>query len=40
MLPYKTVTNIPTIGDIVTTIKSVKVNVEIPDTVFHAPEKK
>ncbi|HKQ53339.1 MAG TPA: hypothetical protein VJT74_13275, partial [Pyrinomonadaceae bacterium] len=40
MIPYKTVTNIPTIGDIVTTIKTVKVDVDIPDTVFRAPEKK
>ncbi|HEY0378065.1 MAG TPA: serine hydrolase domain-containing protein [Pyrinomonadaceae bacterium] len=40
MIPYKTTTNIPTIGDIVTTVKTVKVDVDIPDTAFRAPEKK
>jgi hypothetical protein len=40
MYPYKATTNIPTIGDIVSTIKSVKFDVDIPDTVFRAPEKK
>ncbi len=40
MIPYKTTTNIPTIGDIVTTVKTVKFDVDIPDTAFRAPEKK
>lgn len=40
MIPHKTTTNIPTIGDIVTTVKTVKVDVDIPDTTFRAPEKK
>lgn len=40
MVPYKTVTNIPTIGDIITTVKTVKFDIDIPDTVFRAPEKK
>ncbi|HWT00252.1 MAG TPA: serine hydrolase domain-containing protein [Pyrinomonadaceae bacterium] len=40
MIPHKTTTTIPTIGDIVSTIKTVKVDVDIPDTTFRAPEKK
>ncbi|HYG80067.1 MAG TPA: serine hydrolase domain-containing protein, partial [Pyrinomonadaceae bacterium] len=40
MLPYKTTTKIPTIGDIVTTVKTVKFDADIPDTAFRAPEKK
>jgi hypothetical protein len=40
MVPYKTTTNIPTIGDIVTTVKTVKLDVDIPDAAFRAPEKK
>jgi CubicO group peptidase (beta-lactamase class C family) len=40
MLPYKTVTNIPTIGDIVTTVKTVKFDADIPDTVFRPTAKK
>jgi hypothetical protein len=40
MMPYKTVTTIPTIGDIVSTVKTVRVDVPLPDTVFRAPEKK
>jgi CubicO group peptidase (beta-lactamase class C family) len=40
MIPYKTTTNIPTIGDIVTTVQTVKLDVDIPDTAFRAPEKK
>ena len=40
MIPFKTVTTIPTIGDIVTTIKEVKFNIAIADEKFHAPEAK
>ena len=39
MIPFKTVTTIPTIGDIVANIKSVKFDVDIPDSVFRAPAK-
>ncbi|MDQ3817850.1 MAG: serine hydrolase [Acidobacteriota bacterium] len=40
MVPFKTVTTIPTIGDIVTTFKDVRFNVDIPDATFRAPETK
>jgi hypothetical protein len=40
MIPFKTVTNIMTIGDIVSTIKSIKFDVDIPDATFRAPERK
>lgn len=40
MVPFKTVTNIPTIGDIVIIIKTIKFDVDIPDATFHAPVKK
>ncbi|HKC64189.1 MAG TPA: hypothetical protein VKB86_11150, partial [Pyrinomonadaceae bacterium] len=40
MIPFKSVTTIPAIGDIVTTIKDVKFNVDIPDAAFHAAEKR
>ncbi len=39
MIPFKSTTNIPTIGDITTVIKTVKFDVDIPDAVFHVPEK-
>jgi CubicO group peptidase (beta-lactamase class C family) len=35
MIPFKTVTSVPTIGDIVTTVKDIKFDVDIPDAVFH-----
>jgi len=38
MVPFKSITTIPSIGDIVTTIKDVKFNVDIADATFHAPE--
>ena len=37
MIPFKTVTNIMTIGDIVSTIKTIKFDVQIPDTAFKKP---
>lgn len=40
MIPFKTITTIPTLGEIVTTYKTVKFDVDIPDATFHAPEKK
>lgn len=40
MIPFKSTTNIPSIGDITTIIKTIKFDVDIPDAVFHAPEKK
>jgi hypothetical protein len=39
MIPFKVNTNIPTIGDIVSTVKTVKFDVDIPDAVFHVPDK-
>ena len=40
MIPFKTTTNIPTIGDIVMVVKTVKFDVDIPDAIFHAPNVK
>lgn len=40
MIPFKMTTNIPTIGDVVTIVKTVKLDVDIPDTVFHVPDRK
>lgn len=40
MIPFKSTTNIPSIGDITSVIKTVKFDVDIPDAVFHVPEKK
>jgi CubicO group peptidase (beta-lactamase class C family) len=37
MIPFKAVTTIPTIGDIVTTVKEIKFDVDIADATFHAP---
>jgi CubicO group peptidase (beta-lactamase class C family) len=39
MVPFKTVTNVPTIGDIVTVVKTIKFDVDIPDATFRAPAK-
>jgi CubicO group peptidase (beta-lactamase class C family) len=38
MIPFKVTTNIPTIGDILVTVKSVKFDVDIPEAVFHVPD--
>ncbi|HUQ33015.1 MAG TPA: serine hydrolase domain-containing protein [Pyrinomonadaceae bacterium] len=38
MIPHKTTTSIPSIGDIVTTVKEIKFDVAIPDAVFHVPD--
>lgn len=35
MVPFKTVTQIPTIGEIVSTVKSIKFDVAVPDTAFR-----
>src|ERR1044071_1744457 len=40
MIPFKSTTNIPSIGDITSIIKTVKFDVDIPDAVFHVPDKK
>lgn len=40
MIPFKSTTNIPSIGDITSVIKTVKFDVDIPDAVFHVPDKK
>jgi CubicO group peptidase (beta-lactamase class C family) len=40
MIPFKVVSNNLANGDIVITIKDVKWNVDIPDSVFHKPVKK
>jgi CubicO group peptidase (beta-lactamase class C family) len=40
LIPFKSTTSIPSIGDITTIIKTVKFDVDIPDAVFHVPEKK
>jgi CubicO group peptidase (beta-lactamase class C family) len=40
LMPFKSTTTIPTIGDITSTIKTVKFDVDIPDAVFHIPERK
>jgi hypothetical protein len=40
MIPFKSTTSIPTIGDITSIIKTVKFDVDIPDAVFHVPDKK
>jgi CubicO group peptidase (beta-lactamase class C family) len=37
MIPFKTITSIPTIGDIVTTVKEIKFDVDIADATFRAP---
>jgi hypothetical protein len=37
MIPFKTVTNILTIGEIISTIKTIKFDVNIPDTTFKKP---
>lgn len=39
LVPFRTVTNIPTIGDIVMTVREIKFDVDIPDTAFRAPAK-
>jgi hypothetical protein len=38
MIPFKMTTNIPSIGNIVTVVKTVKFNIDIPDAVFHVPD--
>lgn len=40
MIPFKTITSIPSIGDIITTVKTVKFDVAIPEAAFRAPDKK
>ncbi|HKR02917.1 MAG TPA: serine hydrolase [Pyrinomonadaceae bacterium] len=40
MIPFRVKTNIPTIGDVVTLVKTVRFDVQIPDAVFHVPEMK
>jgi outer membrane lipoprotein-sorting protein len=40
MIPYKTTTSIPSIGDVVTTVRTVKFDVDIPDAAFHIPDRK
>jgi hypothetical protein len=40
MIPFKTLTHIMTIGDIVSTVKTIKFDVDIPDATFRAPEVK
>jgi CubicO group peptidase (beta-lactamase class C family) len=40
MIPFKTTTNIPTIGDVVMLIKTVKFDVDIPDATFRTPDMK
>ncbi|HEX8707233.1 MAG TPA: serine hydrolase [Pyrinomonadaceae bacterium] len=40
MVPFKIVTSIPTIGDIVSTVKTVQFDVELPDTLFRPEAKK
>jgi len=40
MIPFKMVSNNIANGDIVLTVKDVKWNVEIPDTLFQKPVKK
>jgi CubicO group peptidase (beta-lactamase class C family) len=40
MIPFKSTTNIPTIGDITSIVKTIKFDVDIPDAVFNVPEKK
>lgn len=39
MIPFKITTNIPSIGDIVSIVKTVKFDVDIPAAVFHVPDK-
>jgi CubicO group peptidase (beta-lactamase class C family) len=39
MIPFKSTTNIPSIGDVTSIIKTVKFDVDIPDAVFHVPDK-
>ncbi|HEX8847535.1 MAG TPA: serine hydrolase [Pyrinomonadaceae bacterium] len=39
MVPFRTVTTIPTIGEITANVQTVKFDVDIPDSVFHAPAK-
>jgi CubicO group peptidase (beta-lactamase class C family) len=40
MIPYKTTTSVPSIGDITLTVKTIKFDVAIPDAVFHVPDMK
>ena len=40
MIPFKTTTSIPSIGDIITVVKTVQFDVPIPDTIFRAPNLK
>jgi hypothetical protein len=40
MIPFKSTTTIPTIGDVTSVIKTIKFDVDIPDATFHIPDKK
>jgi CubicO group peptidase (beta-lactamase class C family) len=40
MIPHLTTTNIPSIGDIITIVKTVKFDVDIPEATFQAPRGK
>ncbi len=40
MIPFKTVTKHPTMGNLITQVKDVKFNVDIPDTAFRPQTKK
>jgi CubicO group peptidase (beta-lactamase class C family) len=40
MIPFQSTTSIPTIGDITSIVKTVRFDVDIPEAVFHIPEKK
>lgn len=37
MIPFKTTTTIPSIGEIITTVKTVKFDVPVPEALFRAP---